>query len=120
MNERGKDGELVRPWMQTNHPKYNYVQAQLSAIEARHMSDYGDLNVVEALDELDKMLMPAKAKSTQSSAPRKGIDPMGGSNLTKNQQRAKMKLSPQEEAIAYKLGLTPDAYLSGKRRTGQI
>lgn len=118
MHEKDASGELLRPWMNQNHPKYNYVEAQLNSILVRQETEQGWYDMDKALDELDQIMM--KPTKSAKPAPKPGPDPMGGSNLTNSQQRAKMKLSPQEEAMAYKLGLTPDAYLNGKRRTGQI
>ena len=115
MNERDDNGQYIRPWMQTNHKDFKFAEAQANLIEAKMVSERGYFDLEEALDELDAVMRNRTAVVKQP-APKRGPDPLSGSNLTNTQQKAKMKLSPEEERIAHLLGIKPENYLASKQK----
>ena len=117
MNERDERGNLARPWMHQGHPKFEYAQAQANLIEAEMIEETGDFNLEEALDRLDQVMsQKLNPQKQQKTAPSRGPDPMAGGNLTNTKQRATIKLSPEEEFIAQRLGIAPDKYLASKQK----
>jgi hypothetical protein len=115
-NEVDDDGEYLRPWAVTDtHPK--------SAVAADYLADllqneeYADLTIKEKLALVDE-------KYGRKTQVKRNVNAVGEGSLTKATEKTDIKLTPDEQRVAYRMfsklskGEAEKAYLEGKKLTG--
>jgi len=112
--ETDNSGNLLRPWISDKHPQHANAMKMASIVAMQVNADLGYVDIPEVMKRMDEAMKP-KAKTPQpQQGSTRAPDPMRG-NLTNTPPKGKMKLSPQELAIAQKLGVKPEAYLKWKQ-----
>ena len=108
MTETDIRGDLVRPWLNENDPKFYNAINELEKISVKYIGDPFALQ--KSLADLDIVMTqkkePPKNPPTQTRAP----NPMQGGNLTNHKPKATIKLTKAELDIAKKLGVDPKRY----------
>ena len=103
LTELGEDGNLKRPWALQHHPKYNDAIEVTNVILADPSISMNGLNAV--LNALDQRMTPKKA----APAPTTAAVLSGGAKRPMSKS-----LSPEEQYVAKKMGLSPEDYLKSK------
>lgn len=98
-NERDNEGNLVRPWLQENHPKYKRAMAAAQAV----MADEG-LNPAQMMQEIDSIMGTQKQSSPQSQVLSPGMAPRKGAS--------KPKATPEQIRVADAMGVKIDEYMA--------
>lgn len=112
------NGDLARPWLHPDHPKYNDVIGRAAQLAVEY--DGNDPYMVnKIMTQIDKE-MAGNAMTQKKNTNNRAPDPMQGTNLTNNSTRSKIKLSKEEVAMAKKLGMSPEKYAQGKKMTGLV
>lgn len=107
--ETDDSGRPLRPWIDATHPQHANAMKLAGAVAMDVNAEYGYVDIGEVFRRMDEGMKRKAAPQGNSRAP----DPMRG-NLTNNNNKGKIKLSPQELAIANKLGVKPEEYLKWK------
>lgn len=116
MNRKNEQGEYIFPWMQDGDPRFNDFISKASQIGLQlGQENSDDPNLVyKVMERVNTEMMNWEAPKEEPKAQTRAPDPMGGSNLTQQVPRTKIKMSPIEMEIANKLGVDPKKYAAHK------
>lgn len=102
-SENDDYGQPVRPWMQKNHPQYEYVMDTAINIQRQLFDKTGKVPTIKKLmDEVDKAM---GIGSDQSGGRRQSLpDVLPGGNLT-GRGKSKINLSEDERSLMKRLAI---------------
>lgn len=109
--ETNDAGELVRPWLNEEHPRYRNALKHATLIASELEADTGDVDIADLMDRLDQQMNKKEPPKVQPN--KRALDPMR-SNLTNKDTRGKIKISADEAAVAKKLGVSLEEYVKWK------
>ena len=112
MKRVSDENQSLYPWMQGDHPQHNDFISKASVVGMELMAaNPNDPNIVsKVMERVNADMMNWEAPKVEAKPQNRAIDPMQGSNLTQQQSRNKIKMSPAEMEIARKLGVDPKKY----------
>lgn len=107
--ETDDQGNFLRPWAQPTHPKYQEVYALTKQLTGD--PNYGN-DVGKILSEIDKRM------GTKKPQQRRAPGPGALSSTGKPTNKREINLSAEEQAVARKMGITPQDYAKQKQLLG--
>lgn len=104
MEERGPDGNYLRPWLQESNPHFSTALYKMAAIAKKYAGQTDQLQ--KTIAELDTVMgnsmtqeEPPKQQPAQTRAP----NPMQGTNLTNQKPKGTIKMTRTELDLVRKL-----------------
>lgn len=108
-SEKNENGELIRPWLQPNHPEFDNVVDMMAAISNKYIRKNQRPSISTVISEVDKIMGVGQNKGNTNTTLRHA--PVLSSNTTLNAgSEQTIKLSDLEKSYANKLGVSEKDY----------